>query len=313
MTPPPAPAARLFYFLPALLLAALLAPPVTAQAFRGGPPDISGMAWVEADTFLVVHDGKVPEEADRPRLGRVVLPPHGGPVVWEPLEVAWPEGHGLAHDLESIARVPGTDRYLLAESGDDGEAPHSHLFLATYAGGSVTIDETVEWPVSITNVEGTAVFELGGRRYFVYAERAHGAATTRVSWASFSIDPVAFGPFQYVDLGVPAPLGPAARPVVALDVDTRGRIYVAAAEDLDEDGGPFRSAVYEVGSFESDGEGGARLALRPTPVRWGTLDGVKVEAVAVRDHDGTTEVFIGTDDEDWGAVVRRLPAPYPDK
>ncbi|HYN47229.1 MAG TPA: hypothetical protein VER83_00095, partial [Candidatus Nanopelagicales bacterium] len=37
-------------------------------------PDLSGLAWIEGDRFLAVHDAKYPDEADRPRVSLLRLP-----------------------------------------------------------------------------------------------------------------------------------------------------------------------------------------------------------------------------------------------
>lgn len=46
--------------------------------------------------------------------------------------------------------------------------------------------------------------------------------------------------------------------------------------------------------------------LRDRPAA-GQVDGFKTESVAVREIDGTVEIFIGTDDENLGNVLRPLP------
>ncbi|HYE95986.1 MAG TPA: hypothetical protein VD962_07220 [Rubricoccaceae bacterium] len=286
-------------------------PPSDALERRTSPADYSGLAWVGADTFLVVHDAKVPEELDRPRVGLAVLPPAGGPVVWHALDVAWPASHGPAHDLESVARIPGTRSFLLAESGD-GATPHQHLFVAELGRTTLRITAVARWPVPVEDVEGIATAEVGGALYFLYAERAHGRDTTQLAWAPMRRTPLSFGAFTSVPFMSPDPRGPSARPVSALEVDRLGRLYVGSAYDPDRDSGPFRSVVWEVGTFGLTRQGRPSLTLDDEPVRRGTLDGLKVESVAVREGaTGPMELLVGTDDEDYGAVLRVLPPPLP--
>ena len=54
---------------------------------------------------------------------------------------------------------------------------------------------------------------------------------------------------------------------------------------------------------------GGTVALDPEPSLLGTVDGLKVESVALRELDGQTQLFIGTDDENYGGTLRRLPLP----
>lgn len=272
-----------------------------------GAVDFSGLAWLEGDAFLTVHDAKIPAESARPRVGVATLSRTLEGIRWRPLEVSWPTGAGMSHDLESIARIPGTTTYLLFESGDDG-SEYRRIYVAEAAGGEVRIREAAEWPVPITNVEGSAVARLGSGYLFLYAERAHGSGTTQIAYAPLSLNPLAFGSFDSVTFQSPDPEGPGARPVSALEVDSRGRLYVASALDLDRDDGPFRSVVWEAGRVVADEAGTPRIVLLPTPRRLATLDGLKVESIAVREHpSGDVEVFAGTDDENNGGVIRPLP------
>lgn len=75
-------------------------------------PDISGLAWIEQDTFLAVHDAKNPEENNRPRVSILSLPRTPEGIRWKPLEIDWPHPLKESSDLESIARIPGTSLYL---------------------------------------------------------------------------------------------------------------------------------------------------------------------------------------------------------
>jgi hypothetical protein len=269
-------------------------------------PDLSGLVWLDGDRFLAVHDAKNPGEVDRRRVSLVSLPTSLDGVTWRPLTVRWPQPLGPSSDLESAARIPDTDDVLVVESGDDGSEFH-RIIRTRVSGPRLEVLEFADWPAEIENVEGTAVARVGAQLVFVYAERAQGDQNTAIRWASLEIDPLEFGSFQEAVFASPDPTGPDARPVTALEVDGAGRLYASAATDADDDNGPFRSVVYEIGQFELvDGE--ARLSLYEAPRRIATLDGLKVEAVAVRpDSGGGVQVFVGFDDENYGGTVRRLP------
>ena len=92
-----------------------------------------------------------------------------------------------------------------------------------------------------------------------------------------------------------------------LDGDSAGRLYVAATYDpegtvSDPDNGPFRSAVYAIGRVADDA-----VVLDTEPQILGLLDGLKVESVTVREHDGEKQIFVGVDDENYGGILRLLP------
>src|SRR3712207_2733088 len=177
-------------FIPLALVGLLAAPlrspgpVVSAQADAERTtallPDVSGLAWVERDTFLAVHDAKNPEENHLPRVSLLRLPRSSEGVSWKPLEVSWPAPAALSSDLESVARIPGTSLFLLFESGEsthDGRR-FSRIFLAELGGESLTIRSAKEFPYPVKNVEGSAVSRFGDRLVFVWAERGDGQAGT---------------------------------------------------------------------------------------------------------------------------------------
>lgn len=280
--------------------------PTEIAPSRARLPDLSGLAWIEGGAFLAVHDAKVPEEEGLPRVSILTLPTSEAALRWTPLEVRWPSASGPSHDLESIARVPGTSTYLLVESGD-GASAHRRLFVARLEGDALTIREVADWPLPVVDVEGTAVVRLEDRLYFVFAERAHGEPATRIAWAPLTLDPLRFGSVRGVTFRNPMPDSDDTRPVSALEIDGEGRLWVASAYDTGRDGGPFRSAVWEIGRFGAspDGEGQVYLTGRPRLVA--TLDGLKVEGLAARASERGPELFVGTDDEDFGGAFRQLP------
>jgi hypothetical protein len=276
-------------------------------------PDLSGLAWLGGNRFLAVHDAKVDGEYANPRVSLIELPVNSKGVRWRPRTLNF---HELSsNDLESAARIPGTPDVLLVESGDSLEdAAFQRIFKARVAGDSVHIVATIQWPVFIHNVEASAVVALGSRFVFLFAERAQNLASTDLRWALFEPDTLRFGSFSSVTFANP---NPAAfnRPLVAMDVDSAGQIYVAAAFDPeaaglpDPDNGPFASAVYRIGVV-TETAGIPAVRLFESPLLEGTMDGFKVESVAIReDAEHGFQIFVGLDDENYGATLRLLPEP----
>jgi hypothetical protein len=312
------------------LAAALLLPaPAPAQDIVQASAllDISGVSWVEDDFFLAVHDGKAnDEERARPRASLLLLPADvpappefarsaAAGLYYRELGIAWPSGE--SNDLESIARIPGSRKFLFVESGDDCSA-FQRIFLASLSTAyEVTIDEVASWPASagapcegVFNVESSAVFMVGTETYFVYAERAEGSAETELRWARMELAPLRFGPFSSARYAVRLKAGPGVRPLVALDVDSSGRVFAATAYDSGEDNGPFRSMVSQIGQFRRQGK---KVHFVPSGkfANVARQDGFKIEGVAVRPvTDAPQQVFAGTDDENYGAVLRQV-APVP--
>ena len=107
-----------------------------------GPiPDFSGLAWVEGDTFLALHDAKYPEEKDRVRASLIRLPRSLDGITLMPLALDWPSPQGPSSDLESIARIPGTNSFLLTESGEerDDRQQFRRVFLTELRNGTTCL------------------------------------------------------------------------------------------------------------------------------------------------------------------------------
>lgn len=272
-------------------------------------PDLSGMVALDEGEFLAVHDAKVAGELDRPRVSLLRVPKDLGGVQWSALDVDW--GGRPGNDLESAARIPGTDTVLLVESGDNG-SPGPRIFRARLDGNRLEITNSVPWPHEIYNVESSAVARFGERFVFLYAERAEKQPSTEIRWAEFVPESLTFGTFASVILHSPDPAR-TNRPMVALDVAPDGSLYIAAAFDSeaaglpDPDNGPFASSVWRVGTVGMDGDA-PTVKLLSDPQHLGTLDGMKVESVSVvTAADGALQVYVGLDDENYGATLRRLP------
>jgi hypothetical protein len=295
----------------AMLLTASPGARMAAQSKRAATslPDLSGLAWVEGDTFLALHDAKNPEEISLPRASLVWLPSSGNGVTWKPLDVKWPEPLGASGDLESIARVPGTRYFLLGESGEDTHEGKrfNRIFLAELDGDDLKIISFINWPVPVTNIEGMAVARVSERLVLLFAERADHQLSTKVQYAELQVEPLRVGRVRhrvYRSLGFG---GPMRRPVSAIEVDDRGRIYISSAFDPDDDNGPFRSRIREAGRIR-EARGLITIEIYRVPRDLATLDGFKVESLAVRHSPGKArELFFGTDDENYGGALRFVP------
>src|SRR5512134_189984 len=74
-------------------------------------PDLSGLVWLGGNRFLAVHDAKVEDEISNPRVSVIELPANSKGVRWLNRT---PNLHELwSNDLESAARIPGTQDVLL--------------------------------------------------------------------------------------------------------------------------------------------------------------------------------------------------------
>lgn len=267
--------------------------------------DLSGLAWLDGDRFVGVHDAKNPDELDRPRVSILTLPVGQNGITYRTVDLDWPDLFGPSSDLESVARIPGSDDLLFAESGDDGDPDFRRIFLVRWDGEGLALVDFTFWPVDVFNVEAIAVGSIEGETIFAFAERAEGLPATEIRWARFDPATLEFGEFSSATFANPDP-GRANRPVVGMDIDADGNTYIVSAYDPDEDDGPFLSAVYRAGRFVRVG-GDVLLELLPKPEVMAQVDGFKTESVAVRPGDGAVGLFIGTDDENLGNVLRPLP------
>lgn len=300
------------------ILAVLLATTGTAAADEERPAgptqattllDLSGLAPVGPGLLIGVHDAKTPDEDDRPRASLLTLTGTPDGVTWEPIAITWPKT-GPSNDLESATSIPGEASVILAESGDDG-GEFQRLFLVAFdamAAGPLegTVSDVIDWPEPVFNVESVAVARVGDGHLLLWAERAQGDPTTRIRWAPLTISPFAVGSPVGADFTSPAVRGPNDRPVSAMEVGPEGRIYVASAFDSGDDDGPFSSTVWVAG-WVLDGQDGPTIIVASEPEHVATLDGFKVESVAFVDgDDGSTGLYVGTDDENLGGVLRPL-------
>lgn len=314
-----------FLIIPAAFLAASYASSISLELLADdyGPPpppppppkllDLSGLAWIGGDRFLAVSDAKYPGEGALNRVSVLTLPSSLDGMGYEPFVLRY--SGGPSSDFESAARIPGRSLVLLAESADDN-GPFQRLFLARVGHPRPRLVDMTEWGTftDVFNVEATAVALTDDGFKFVWAERNSGSQSTEIKWASLTLSPLVIGPqegsvlFTLPDFLVNTEGNPLfSRSIVGLDVDSEGNIYSVAAYDpegsvANPDNGPFRSAVLQIGRID-----GAGVSLLASPQILAMADSLKIESIAVRETDDGVELFIGTDDENYGGVLRRLP------
>jgi len=270
-------------------------------------PDLSGLSWVKDDLFIGVHDAKNNTEKENwPRISLIRLPQSElDGVIWETVDLNFPGPGGQSSDMESSCSIPGGTDFLFVESGQEG-ASYRRIFHAGFMDEKLKIVEYSDWPVDIFNVEATEVSQVGQQLVFLFAERAEDSTYTKIRWCNLSLNPMSFGEFSEVIFVPSDPTGPDTRPIVAMDIDSEGFIYIVSAYDSGNDNGPFRSVIWMIGRLTEDGQGNPTVELG-VAARIANLDGLKVESLAIRELGSDKEIYFGTDDEHYGGILRLVP------
>ena len=276
-------------------------------------PDFSGLQWIDGNRFLAVHDAKNPKELEGfARVSMVWLPSGLDGIRRKTLEIAWPEPQGPSSDLESIARIPGTDRFLLVESGGSSskKTQFKRGFLVELKGDRLEMLGFLELP-DVENIEGSAIVKTVNGLIFIWAERSPGKKSTTVSWAKIDPEKLSLGEVFETVYRPAGFTGKNWRPVSALDIDSSGVVYVASGYDTDDDAGPFASVIWRIGRIDGDAPLSKMLSFDRKPELIARVDGVKIEALTVVEREGKYELFYGYDDEYFGGGLRRIALRNP--
>lgn len=268
-------------------------------------PDLSGLAWLKEDSFLAVHDSKS-VDVHQPRVSLITLPQSSKGLEWRPLNINWQSVDGLAMDLESITPIPDTNFFVLAESSNY-QKHRGRLFLMKFENSTLKPIAITNWPQNIINIEAIATTKLNNQFYFFYAERGADQPSTNICWTTLSLEPFAMGKCHPTQFRTLDPT-PHIRQISDLAIDASGNIYIASAFDPNQDNGPFKSSVWKIGKVELDQTNLPQINLVPENHAIAEIDGFKVESLALRpSQNKEPEIFIGTDDENYGGAIRLLP------
>lgn len=256
-------------------------------------PPLSGLACLPDGSFLAVVDTKSNAPAEAPRVIRVSL--LGQETNWEPVAVDWPEPDGIGNDLESVAAVPGTDSFLLVESSYF-EGRYGRILQVALDG---KVLRTGHLPTDVSNIEGAAVVQTLSGLVFLFGERRDGT----IRWAGLDLsgEEIQLTEKGSVRFQVADPPGESHRELATLEADLSGRLFTASTVDPGNQG-PFQSVVWEIGQV------GEQLSILGEPRRIADVPDAKVEALTFcRGADGREQLFLGSDDEDFGGSLRPVP------
>jgi hypothetical protein len=211
-------------------------------------------------------------------------------------------------DLECCIRIPerpenpaGPPLFLLLESGSNQE--RRRIFRTAYDGeGNSLRLETLAYLPERREVEGAALAWYGDKLMLFFADRGEGKKSVEIEWAEVKSGQ-ALVPLGSVKFKAPVPVEEHLRLISSLEADSDGELYSVSALD-NGDAGPFRSKVWHIGRLKTK-HGKPEVKLLSQPELLATLDGLKAESLAIRETgDRKKELFVGTDDEFYGGVMR---------
>ena len=289
---------------------------VTSQPPAAG---ISGMAQIDANSWLVVHDALSFENG--PRMSIITLSADSAPV-FHPVTVdSWPDADGRASDLEALSPVPSRPgEYLMAESGTwqgkNGRIFHLRLDASTKQAAILGV---MKLPVLADNkphqvgdqYEGLACIRgIDGRLLLLLGERGGSQKFPEgvIRWAILDIErhELHFTGKGLEGVKVNAP-GKwknrlANRDISDMYISPEGKIWLSAAED-NGDNGPFTSVIYSPGRIS--GNFSQPVIADRHPEVWRTVGSVKIEALSgPAESVAGSRMSIGSDDENYGSIWR---------
>ena len=274
-------------------------------------PGASGIALIDAARVVSVHDIK-PRTSDGSNgwLGVFDLPAgKGSQLSWRQLKSNLEDVSPLPRDIESISLVPGTSSILIGESGVIG-INQQRLFQLVEVGTQWKVTHVFNWPWRVNNTEGMEVCRIGHNDYFVSAERSDGASFVDLVWSSVDTTSWRFGEVFRTRFSPPTLKARSGQRLISsLSCDETGNLYGAASFDPGNDSGPFRSVVFEIGTFHEDGAS-SELRISPQPLHL-IVPGFKIEGLVVSKGrgDSGTRALIATDDEGMGTAIRWMHFP----
>ena len=266
---------------------------------RFDPP--SGMARLQDDQFLVVHDTKS-NDLEGPRLS--LYGEAEGTL--QRVDVDWSRT-GLPSDLEAITKLDADEDLFLAVEGSRYRGHTPQLFLLQNTENGIAALDKVGLPELPFDIEGLAVDHYGRNKTRVMlGGRGGDGQPGRLHWADYdrpghTLQWNSKAGLEGVPVTLPSFLGQSQRSISDLLLDESGQLWASATTDPGDEG-PFDSLVYRVGLQTSDAE----VPIRLTEDRAMKVDTLKVEAVASSpflEH----AFLLGADNEASGGLYALTP------
>ena len=250
---------------------------------------ISGIAAIDSEHFLVVHDNKKP---DQPRLNIVNWQKDQKPTL-TPLN--WCD-ENLPIDLEAITAIPDhkNDYLVLASKGKV-----TRIQLEENNAACKTIAQ-FELPTATpeSNMEGLALHCVKNKDCLLaWAERGDDKTPAKLSWSSFNIEKNTVEKNQSgsVDFKAPYP-EKNLRSISDIAIDNKGTLWVSSTSDPGDDGF-FKSALYKIGSFSKNNNWESSKKITPN-TKYET-ENIKIEGLVFTNSD----LVMTTDDDNKGGKI----------
>jgi hypothetical protein len=252
------------------------------------PLSISGIAAIDSDHFLVVHDNKIPEQ---PRLSIVNWQNNQRPTL---APIKWCD-RNLPQDLEAITTIPGhKNDYLVLES--IGKVTRIRLDSDKAACKTIAQFE-IPTATPESNMEGLVLHCIKKHCLLAWAERGDDKTPAKLSWFSYNIEKNRINKSQGGSIAFKAPYPETdLRSISDIAIDCKGAVWVSATSDPGDDGF-FKSALYKIGSFTK--KNNWIPAKKITPETKYENEDIKVEALVFT----PSGLVMGTDDENKGGKM----------
>ncbi len=286
-----------------LLFVLLLVAGQTARAQTNGwrpvsgarHDNISGMALIEHNDkqtiFLIVNDNKKPEQNHAAIVsveGRAA--PKYAPLRWL--------GGDVPLDLEAVASVPNQTNEFMTFTAT-GRVFYIEINRWENTAKTIKSFEVPQIPAG-SDFEGFALQKINNILLAVWADRGLDAKPAQLFWSKFDLKNYAFAQIDSTFLKVPYP-EVRTRHISDVKVDPSGAVFITSASDPGNDG-PFASAFYFAGTFNSNNSQKITFNQSPALTRLFTFDYHKVEAFEFV-PGAAGGIAFGTDDENLGAAI----------
>ncbi|MGW6262495.1 hypothetical protein [Streptomyces sp. NPDC055085] len=262
---------------------------------------VSGVTYedqsdIDSDVrMLVVHDNK---QVGQPRISRIegrVGSEIESPIAWNGPDPV---------DLEAIEVIPGRPDEFMAL------ASRGIIYHLRVSGSTAVVIDYSPLPKIDEggNYESFAMVYQNGNLGVLWADRGDGsersaklfsATLSYTSWGQPQ-----FGSVKSHRYKAPYPVSPGTRHISDISVSDSGEIFVSSASDGGDDG-PFSSGVSYAGRIAVSETGRVRVSLTPNPISLKIFPEHKVEGIEFL--PGTTDIFLGSDDENLGGSVAVMP------